>query len=161
MRVWSQHPKEEKVARQSHVKNTVSHHHFFNQNRKVKFNLNSYLWQKCSNYWGDQFCQTDFLEDICESESLGGRLHQENLKFLNRTWGALNRVLRTFQGRFFQGESRQVVSLILCLVHLENFLMLLIVCIWLMCSLLILAYLGVLKECLYICAHLKMGLGLT
>jgi hypothetical protein len=87
--------------------------------------------------------------------------HQENLKFLNRTWGALNRVLRTFQGRFFQGESRQVVSLILCLVHLENFLMLLIVCIWLMCSLLILAYLGVLKECLYICAHLKMGLGLT
>jgi hypothetical protein len=52
--------------------------------------------------------------------------HQENLNFLNRTWDALNYWLRTFQGHFFQGESRQVVPLILCLVCLENFLMLLV-----------------------------------
>ena len=53
----------------------------------------------------------------------GVRPHQENLKLLNRTLAALNRLLSTFQDHFFQGRSRQVVSLILCLVCLESFLM--------------------------------------
>ena len=51
--------------------------------------------------------------------------------------------------------------MIVCLVHLENFLMLLIlavVYIWLVYSLLIRAYL---EGCLYISACLKMRLGLT
>ena len=51
--------------------------------------------------------------------------HQENLKFLDWTWAALKRLLRTFQGHFFQDRSRQVIPLILCLVCLESLIVLL------------------------------------
>ena len=51
--------------------------------------------------------------------------HQENLKFLDWTWAALKRLLRTFQGHFFQDRSKQVIPLILCLVRLESLIVLL------------------------------------
>ena len=54
-------------------------------------------------------------------------MHQENPKLLNWTWAALNRPPRTFQGLFFQDQSRQVGPLILCLICLGRFLMPLIV----------------------------------
>ena len=43
--------------------------------------------------------------------------------YLNWTLAALNHLLSTFQDHFFEGRSRQVFSLILCLVSLESFLM--------------------------------------
>ena len=44
--------------------------------------------------------------------------HQENQKRLNWSWAALNHLPRTFQARFFQDQSRQVVPLILGLICL-------------------------------------------
>ena len=45
-------------------------------------------------------------------------VHQENQKRLNWSWAALNHLPRTFQARFFQDQSRQVVPLILGLICL-------------------------------------------
>jgi len=46
------------------------------------------------------------------------RQHQENQKLLNWSLAALNHLPRMFQGHFFQDQSRQVIPLILGLIHL-------------------------------------------